>query len=61
MQKKITAHYGNEVQECVKGITKKNFEDVVKCIANVKGITNPEVWIPEQIALFTLWSSECVL
>jgi len=59
MKKKIVDHYGSEVQECVDGITKDNWEDVLKCMANVLQITDPETWIPKQLVLFGEWSVEC--
>jgi len=60
MKKKIVGHYGPEVEACVDGITHGNWEKVLECIVTVLGITDPEVWIPEQIVLFTGWSLECI-
>jgi len=60
MQKKIVSHYGAPVEDCVKGITHGNWEKILECIVTVLGITDPEVWIPEQIVLFTGWSVECI-
>ena len=59
MKDKIVDHYGPEVKQCVDGITHHNYEDVLKCIANVLQISEPEVWIPEQLVYFTKWSLEC--
>lgn len=59
MQNKVVSHYGSEVENCVKGITHGNFSDILKCIAEVKGIADPEAWIAEQLAFFTEWSLEC--
>lgn len=61
MKKKIVDHYGSEVNDCVGGITKHNWEDVLKCMVTVLGITDPEVWIPAQLVLFGEWSIECAL
>ena len=60
MKDKIVKHYGPEIKDCVDGITKENWEEVLKCMVDVLGIADPEIWIPEQIALFTAWSVECV-
>lgn len=60
MKKKIVGHYGPEVEACTDGITHGNWEKILECIVTVLGITNPEVWIPEQIVLFTGWSLECI-
>jgi ABC-type antimicrobial peptide transport system permease subunit len=61
MQKKIINHYGTEVKECVSGLTKHNWEDVLKCMVTVLGISNPKVWIAEQLVIFAKWSAECSL
>jgi hypothetical protein len=29
-------------------------------MVTVLGIADPEIWIPEQIILFTEWSAECL-
>ena len=60
MGKKITKHYGPEVADCTKGITHGNWEKILECMVTVLGITDPVTWIPEQIAFFTLWSTECI-
>ena len=57
---KITRHYGEEVKNCVDGITHSNWEKILLCIATTLGIADPEIWIPEQIALFTAWSIACI-
>lgn len=59
MQNKIINHYGSEVKQCADAIEKGNIEDVVKCMVNVLGITDPEIWIPEQVALLGKWAIEC--
>jgi myosin heavy subunit len=60
MQKKIVNHYGSEVEQCVDGITKHNWTKILECMVTVLGIADPEIWIPEQIILFTEWSAECL-
>ena len=60
MKGKIVGHYGPEVESCVKSVTHGNWKDILKCIVTVKGISNPEVWIPEQLGLFVAWSAECI-
>lgn len=60
MQHKIVSHYGSQVEDCVQGITHSNWEKILECIVDVLGITDPEVWIPEQLALFATWSVECI-
>jgi hypothetical protein len=62
MRGKIVRHYGPEVDACVNSITHStsNWKAILKCIVSVKGITNPEVWIPEQIVLFGVWSISCL-
>ena len=61
MRGKIVRHYGPEVEACVKSIThsNSNWTAILKCIVSVKGISNPEIWIPEQLVLFALWAGEC--
>jgi hypothetical protein len=61
MRGKIVRHYGPEVEACVKSVTHSHssWTSILKCIVAVKGITNPEIWIPEQIAYFTVWAAEC--
>ena len=61
MRGKIVRHYGPEVEACVNSIThsNSNWTAILKCIVSVKGISNPEIWIPEQLVLFTLWAGEC--
>lgn len=61
MQKKIISHYGSEVKDCVDGITKGNFEEILECMVKVLMVDDPVVWIPLQLALFTEWSIECTL
>jgi len=61
MSNKITDHYGEEVKQCTEGITHGNWEKILECMVTVLGIADPEIWIPEQIVLFTEWSVECVL
>jgi hypothetical protein len=60
MKKKIINHYGSEVSDCVDGISHSNWEKILECIVTVLGITDPVTWIPEQIAFFTVWSTECI-
>ena len=60
MKKKIVGHYGPEIESCTDGITHGNWEKILECMVTVLGITDPEVWIPEQIVLFTGWSLECI-
>lgn len=60
MKKKIVNHYGSEVSDCVDGISHSNWEKILECIVTVLGITDPEVWIPEQLVLFSTWSLECI-
>jgi hypothetical protein len=59
MKKKIVDHYGEEVKDCVNAVSHGNWRDILKCIASIKGITNPEVWIPLQLAYFVGWSAWC--
>jgi len=59
MQGKIERHYGELGKECAKGIKHGNFLDIVKCLVDALGISNPEIWIPEQMALFSVWSISC--
>lgn len=61
MQDKIVSHYGEAVKSCADAIDHGNFEQIVECMVEVLGIADPEIWIPEQIALFTEWSVECAL
>ena len=62
MEDKIKKHYGDEVKDCIKGITKDNWKDIARCIATIKGITTDiEVWVAEQAAFFTAWSLECAI
>ena len=51
MRGKIVRHYGPEVEACVKSVTHSHssWTSILKCIVAIKGITNPEIWIPEQI------------
>jgi len=60
MRGKIVRHYGPEVEDCVKSITHSNWKSILKCIVTIKGITNPEVWIAEQLGYFTAWSLACL-
>jgi hypothetical protein len=60
MQGKIVGHYGAAVKTCTDGITHGNWEKILLCMVTVLGIADPEVWIPEQIILFTGWSVECI-
>lgn len=59
MKNKIIAHYGSEVKDCIQGITKDNWKEILECMVDVLGITDPEIWIPEQLILFGKWSIEC--
>lgn len=59
MKDKIIDHYGPEVAQCVDGITEDNFEDVLKCMANVLKVADPGQWIADQMADFSKWSLEC--
>lgn len=61
MSKKIINHYGPEVEECANGITEHNWEDILKCIAYVLNIADPDEWILEQLPLFSEWALECEL
>lgn len=60
MSDKIEDHYGPQVASCTDGITHGNWEKILECIVTVLGIADPEIWIPEQIAYFTVWSAECI-
>ena len=60
MQDKIVDHYGPEVKACTDGINHGNWEEILECMVTALGIADPEVWIPEQIVLFTGWSVECI-
>tara|TARA_R110000868_G_scaffold85331_3_gene240187 strand:- start:539 stop:754 length:216 start_codon:yes stop_codon:yes gene_type:complete len=60
MKGKIERHYGAAVKDCVDGITHDNWEEVLECMVTVLGIADPEVWIPEQIVLFGVWSIACI-
>lgn len=60
MKKKIVGHYGPEVEACTDGITHGNWEKILECMVTVLGITDPDVWIPEQIIIFGGWSLECI-
>jgi hypothetical protein len=60
MQDKIVDHYGKAVKTCTDGITHGNFVKILECIVIELGIADPEVWIPEQLGLFTIWSTECI-
>jgi hypothetical protein len=60
MQNKIEGHYGTAAKDCAKGIKKGNFLDIVKCLVVALGVSNPEIWIPEQVALFGVWSVACI-
>jgi len=60
MKKKIVGHYGPEIESCTDGITHGNWEKILECMVTVLGITDPEVWIPEQIIIFGGWSIECI-
>jgi len=60
MQDKIVDHYGKAVKTCTDGITHGNFVKILECIVIELGIADPEVWIPEQLAFFTIWSAECI-
>ena len=60
MKDKIVSHYGPEIESCTDGITHGNWEKILECMVTVLGITDPEVWIPEQIIIFGGWSIECI-
>ena len=57
MEKKIEKKYGDQVAECVRGISKDNLEDVAKCIVSIIG--DAASW-EEVLADLTAWSVECV-
>ena len=59
MKGKIIDHYGPEVEQCVDGITKDNFKDVLECMAGVLQVADPVEWVAEQMTNFTEWSLEC--
>jgi len=59
MKDKIIDHYGEEVAQCVDGITKDNFKDVLSCMANVLKVADPTQWIEDQLGEFGKWSLEC--
>jgi len=61
MRKKIIGHYGGEVENCVKGVTRHNWEQILLCIAEVLKISKPAPWIVKQLGFFGLWSGECIL
>ena len=60
MKKHIINHYGTEIEDCVNGISHSNWTKVLKCMVTVLGIADPEIWIPEQLALFAEWSVTCL-
>lgn len=60
MKKHIINHYGSAISDCVDGISHSNWEKILECMVTVLGIADPEVWIPEQIILFTGWSVSCI-
>lgn len=60
MSNHIVDHYGAAVKSCTDGITHGNWTKILECMVTVLGIADPEIWIPEQIAFFTLWSAECI-